>query len=44
MENNPTALLIMDMQSGILSRYPQNRELITKIAAAIKYARKNDIT
>jgi len=44
MENNRTALLVMDMQSGILNRFPQKAELITKVAEAIKCARKNDIT
>jgi len=44
MENNRTALLVMDMQLGILSRLPQNSDLIAKVAEAIKCARKNNIT
>src|SRR6185312_6053729 len=43
MENNRTALLVMDMQLGILSRLPQKTELVTKVAEAIKYARQNNI-
>lgn len=43
MENKGTALLIMDMQLGILSRLPQNSDLIAKVAEAIKCARKNNI-
>jgi len=43
MENNRTALLVMDMQLGILSRLPQNSDLIAKVAGAIKCARKNNI-
>ena len=43
MENNRTALLIMDMQLGILSRLPQNSNLIAKVATGIKCARENNI-
>jgi|SRR6185312_388580 len=44
MENDRTALLVMDMQSGILSRLFEKSELIGKVAEAIKNARKNNIT
>ena len=44
MENNRTALLVMDMQLGILSRLPQNSNLVAKVAEAIKSARKKNIT
>jgi nicotinamidase-related amidase len=43
MENNRTALLVMDMQSGILSRLPEKAGLIAKVAEAIKNARKNNV-
>jgi len=43
MENNRTALLVMDMQSGILSRLPQKTQFVVKVAEAIKYARENNI-
>lgn len=44
MENKRAALLVMDMQSGILSRLAEKSELIAKVAEAIKNARKNNIT
>jgi len=44
MENYKTALLVMDMQMGILGRYPHSTELTEKVANAIESARKKDIT
>lgn len=45
MENNKTALLVMDMQMGILGRLPQNgAEIVENVAGAIKEAREKDIT
>jgi nicotinamidase-related amidase len=44
MENNKTALLVMDMQMGILARLPQQgAEIVKNIAGAINAARKKDI-
>jgi nicotinamidase-related amidase len=44
MESNTTALLVMDMQMGILGRLPQQgAEIVKKIAGAIKIAREKDI-
>ena len=43
MENNGTALLVMDMQAGILSRLPEKSGFVAKVAEAIKAARKNNI-
>jgi nicotinamidase-related amidase len=38
-----TALLVMDMQMGILSRYPEAAKLCSNIAKGIAYAHKNNI-
>lgn len=45
MENNTqnTALLIMDMQDGILSRFPEASKLTGKVAQAIANARSKNI-
>jgi nicotinamidase-related amidase len=44
MENNKSALLVMDMQMGILPRLPQQgAELIKKLADTITTARQNNI-
>ena len=45
MESNKqkTALLVMDMQMGILSRYPDADKLANIIAKGITHARKNNI-
>lgn len=44
MENNKTALLVMDMQMGILPRLPQQgAEIVKNIAGAINAAREKDI-
>jgi nicotinamidase-related amidase len=45
METNKqnTALLVMDLQMGILSRYPEAGKLAGNIAKGISYARKNNI-
>lgn len=44
MENSKIALLVMDMQSGILNRMPeQSGEITEKIATAIKTARKKNL-
>lgn len=44
MENNKTALLVMDMQMGILARLPeQGAEIVKHIAGAINAAREKDI-
>lgn len=40
---NNTALLVMDMQMGIVSRYPDAAKLAGKIAGGISHARKNGI-
>jgi nicotinamidase-related amidase len=42
MEQN-TALLVMDMQTGILGGYPQFAPLVEKVNQAIAVARKKDI-
>jgi nicotinamidase-related amidase len=42
MEQN-TALLVMDMQTGILGGYPQFAPLVDKVNQAIAVARKKDI-
>ena len=44
MEEQRTALLVMDMQLGILSRYPQAATVLGNISKAIEYARKKEIT
>lgn len=44
MKKNKTALLVMDMQMGILSSYPKSSELIKRVANAITLARKTNIT
>lgn len=38
-----TALLVMDMQAGILGRYPAATQLTANVAKAIASARKNNI-
>ena len=44
MENNKTALLVMDMQMGILGRLPQQgAEIVKTVAGAINVAREKDI-
>lgn len=44
MENNTTALLVMDMQLGILGRLPQQgAEIVKKVAEAINAAREKNI-
>lgn len=44
MENNKTALLIMDMQMGILGRLPQQgAEIVRHVAGAINIAMEKDI-
>ncbi len=44
MENNKTALLVMDMQMGILARLPeQGAEILRHVAGAISIAREKDI-
>jgi nicotinamidase-related amidase len=45
METNKqnTALLVMDLQMGILSRYPEAGKLAANTAKGIAYARKNNI-
>lgn len=44
MDNNKTAILIMDMQMAILSRLPDNgKNVIAKVGAAVETARKNGI-
>lgn len=44
MENNKTALLIMDMQMGILPRLPeQGAEIVKNVAGAISAAREKGI-
>ena len=44
MENNQTALLVMDMQMGILGRLPQQgSEIVKNVAGAINAAREKDI-
>jgi nicotinamidase-related amidase len=42
-DNSNTALLVMDMQAGILSRYPAATQLIINVAKAIALARENNI-
>jgi nicotinamidase-related amidase len=45
MENNQTALLVMDMQMGIVPRYtPQGDGFIKNVADAIKAAREKEVT
>jgi nicotinamidase-related amidase len=45
MENNKTALLVMDMQMGIVPRYTQQGdEIIKNVAGAIKAAREKEVT
>ena len=36
---NDTALLVMDMQLGILERFPGANPLVAKVSSAIAYAR-----
>src|SRR5665213_865363 len=44
MESNTTALLVMDMQMGILGRLPQQGEaIVNKVADAIKAAREKNL-
>lgn len=43
MENNKTVLLVMDMQSSILSTLPNSDQLISNVAQAIAKARKHNI-
>jgi nicotinamidase-related amidase len=44
-ENNQTALLVMDMQMGIVPRYTQQAdEIIKNVAGAIKAAREKEVT
>jgi nicotinamidase-related amidase len=42
-EKQNTALLVMDMQAGILSRYPGAAQLTSNVAKAIASARENNI-
>jgi nicotinamidase-related amidase len=43
--DNKSALLVMDMQMGIVSRLPQQgNDMIKKVAGAIKFAREKNIT
>ncbi|WP_367866252.1 cysteine hydrolase family protein [Pedobacter sp. WC2423] len=42
-EKQNTALLVMDMQAGILSSYPDAAQLTSNVAKAIASARKNNI-
>jgi nicotinamidase-related amidase len=45
MSTNTTALLVMDMQQGILSRLPEQRsQIIASVAEAIKQARQQQVT
>lgn len=45
METNKTALLVMDLQMGIVSRLPdQGAAVVNKVAGAIKAAREKNIT
>lgn len=43
MENKKTALLVMDMQSSILSNIPDTQELVSNVKEAIKIARNVQI-
>jgi len=43
MENKKTALLVMDMQSSILSNVPDTQELVSNVKEAIKIARNRQI-
>ncbi|WP_431608571.1 cysteine hydrolase family protein [Chryseobacterium sp. 'Rf worker isolate 10'] len=43
MENTKTALLVMDMQSSILSNVPDTQELVSNVKEAIKIARNGQI-
>ncbi|CAI8905680.1 cysteine hydrolase family protein [Chryseobacterium sp. IT-36CA2] len=43
MENKKTALLVMDMQSSILSNLPDTQELVSNVKEAIKTARNRQI-
>lgn len=43
MENTKTALLVMDMQSSILSNIPDSQELISNVNKVIKAARNRQI-
>lgn len=44
METNKTALLVMDLQMGIVSRLPdQGKAVVNKVAGAIKAAREKNI-
>ena len=42
MNDNHTALLVMDMQKGILRNLPQTDELIANVAKAMQKAKKQD--
>jgi nicotinamidase-related amidase len=44
MENKQTALLVMDMQMGILKRFSETADIIKNVAKAIEKARANNIT
>ena len=43
MENKKTALLVMDMQSSILSNLSDTQELVSNVKETIKNARKHQI-
>jgi nicotinamidase-related amidase len=43
MENTKTALLVMDMQSSILSNIPDSQELVSNVKEVIKTARNRQI-
>lgn len=44
MENKTTALLVLDMQMGILPRLPQQgATVVEKVAQAIKIARESNV-
>lgn len=43
MENTKTALLVMDMQSSILSNIPDSQELVSNVKEVIKAARNRQI-
>lgn len=43
MKNNKTALLVMDLQNGIVSRYGENSDALQPFQKAIEAARQNNI-
>lgn len=44
MENNGTALLVMDMQMPFLNRFPQHgNDIVKKVADAVEVARKKNV-